>query len=168
MKTKIIILLFGIVFTNLFSKNIAAQKVQLKGLVAEKTIEVSPKKETVDIDKNLVIVNPSHGKNVTGKLKITGRANPNSSIKIDVTASYYKYTPDYKKNKLNKGEGPFDTKVKNIILKTDASGNWITTPVNFNNYGFSTTFKIVAKSVEHKNITYVLVENNKLPNIAWD
>ena len=168
MKTKIIIFLTGIFCVNFFTKNLLAQKPLLKEFAAVKTLSNSLKAEEANVDKNLLIANPLHGKNVTGKVKISGKANPNSTVKVEVTASYYKYTPDYKINKLNKGEGPFDVKVKSMILKANAFGNWSTTPVNFNNYGYSTTFKIMAKSVEGKNTTYVLVENNKLPNIAWD
>ena len=168
MKSKIIITLITIVCACINQKELQAQTVALKDLAAVKEIGLPKKSKTENIDKKLIIANPSHGKSVTGKLKISGKANANSSVKIEVTASYYKYVPDYKINKLNRGEGPININVKNIIVKANAAGLWSTTPVNFNNYGYSTTFKIIAKSVEGKNTTYVLVENNKLPNIAWD
>ena len=156
-----------IVGSSIHQKKLQAQVAPLRDLAAVKEVGLPKKSKNEDFDKKLIIANPLHGKTVTGKIKITGRATPNTSVKIDVTATYFKYVHNYKTKTLIKGDGPFNVKVKNIILKANASGNWSTTPVSFDNYGFSTIYKIVAKSVEGKNITYNLVENNML-DIALD
>jgi hypothetical protein len=168
MKTKKIILIMIIACTYIFSKKSSAQNINLKELTIKKNLDAPVKNKASSIDKNLVITSPLLGKNVIGKLNIVGKANLNSTIKIEVTATYYKYAPDSKTKKLNKGEGPFEANAFNKIIKANAAGIWSTTPVNFNNYGYSTTFKIVVRSVEGKNATYITVQNNTLPNIAWD
>lgn len=165
---KKIIKLVNIFCCILIVGNIQAQKINLREFAAVKNVDPSGKATPGNIDKNLVITGPLLGKQVNGKIKITGKATPNSKVKIEVTASYYKYKTDYKSRKISKGDGPFEDVVKYIILKANGAGMWSTTPVNFNNYGYSTIFKIVARSVVGKNATYVTVENNKLPNIAWD
>ena len=162
------LLILSIFFGTSFSSDLLSQKLSSKEMTLTKRLNDIVILKAGAIDKNLVIITPSLGKNVIGKISITGKANPNSSVKVEVSATYYKFIPDYKIEKLNKGDGPINVNPKNIIVKANASGTWTTKPVNFNNYGFSTIFKIVARSVEGNNATYVTVQNNKLPNIAWD
>ena len=168
MKSNIKILLTSFFLTIVTANDLLAQRIPPKDSNKEKTNNAILIKKENAIDNNLVIVSPTLGQNVNGKIQISGKANPFSSVKIVLTATYYKYSPNYKTSKLEKGDGPLDAPVKNMIVKANGAGLWTSKPINFNNYGFSTNFKIVARSVERNNATFITVQNNKLPNIAWD
>ena len=174
MKKKIVILLSGSFLTILNLNHLSAQQTILTDVTATRTTQSLLKSNIVRIEKevgadnNLMITSPVTGTNLRGSEKITGKANPNSSVKIEVNADYYKYSPDYKASRLKQGDGPFTIGVKNIIVKANSKGFWNVNPFTFKNYGFSTTFKIVARSVEGKNATYVTVENKQLPAFCWE
>lgn len=121
-----------------------------------------------EIDKNLRITYPLLGQKVRGKILIKGSAKPGSFVSIKVSSTYYKLGADQQKRKIFKGEGPFDGGERTVQVKVNGQGFWSTDFYNFRNPGWSQEFKIVARSVEGKNGTYVIVKDETKPIVEWD
>ncbi len=120
------------------------------------------------IDTDLRITYPLIGKKVRGYIVIKGKAKAGSFVTITVSSTYYKLGVDQQKRKILKGEGPLKSEARTVRIKTNGQGFWSTNAFNFRNQGWSEEFKIVAKSVEGKNATYVTVTDDTKPAIAWD
>jgi hypothetical protein len=131
-------------------------------------IQITTSETFKEIDKDLLITLPGTGTKARGKIWIRGKAKPGSFVNIVISSTYYKLGTDQRKRKLFKGEGPINTTLATIKVKTNGQGVWSTNSFNFRNRGWSEEFKIVARSVEGKNATYVIVRDDTKPIIAWD
>lgn len=120
------------------------------------------------IDTRLRITSPLIGSKVNGKVRIAGMAKSRSEVQLTITTTYYKLGTDQKRRKMFKGEGPIQAAQRSVKVKADGQGYWKVETINFRNEGWSTSFKIVARSVTGGNATYVTVVNETRPVIEWD
>lgn len=120
------------------------------------------------IDHNLMITWPLLMQKVRGKVPVKGKATAGSFVKITVTSEYYELGTDRQHRKLFKGNGPIKVPAKTVQVKTAANGYWSCDAFTFRNHGWSERFRIVARSVQGGNATYVVVTDETKPIVEWD
>lgn len=92
----------------------------------------------------LQIYFPKNGQKVRGRYSIYGYAEPNATLKVQITSSYYEKLVNTQKETISKGKGPINRLNRTYPLTANKIGYWELKNIDLTNRNWEENFTIKA------------------------